>query len=174
MKRSTRCIDCGYQTQPRKPKRNYEQYIVRDSIWHAAGMPPGRYVNADTLELRGGGGCLCVGCIETRLCRESPAVRLQPANHLGSAARLLQWVAIPAIIRGCFGSGQRWMPLGQACGKTSPDSVRRRLSWWPHVRHRGEQERATQGDRTCSRGGAPRSESGGHDDQSAEPAALLP
>jgi len=32
VKRDTRCIDCGYDTEPLKPKGNYEQYIVRDSI----------------------------------------------------------------------------------------------------------------------------------------------
>jgi hypothetical protein len=69
-KRDTRCIDCGYQTQPRKPKGNYEQYIVRERIWRAAGMPAGKYVNAETLELKGGDGCLCVACIERRLRRK--------------------------------------------------------------------------------------------------------
>jgi hypothetical protein len=68
-KRDTRCIDCGYQTQPRKPKRDYEQYIVRDAIWRAAGMPLGK-VDPKTFVLSGGGGCLCVDCIETRLDRK--------------------------------------------------------------------------------------------------------
>jgi hypothetical protein len=57
------------ETQPEKPNHTgkYEQYIVRDEVWQAAGMPLGSVDKNNVL--RGGGGCLCVGCIERRLRR---------------------------------------------------------------------------------------------------------
>jgi hypothetical protein len=70
------CIDCGYNTFPGCPPRELaeflinrdgtfntaytedsEVYMVRDSVWKAAGMEP--Y-----------GGCLCVGCLEKRIGRK--------------------------------------------------------------------------------------------------------
>ena len=66
---STRCVVCGVETQPNKPEGNYEQYIVTDEIWRAAGMPPGQ-IDPKTWVLKGGGGCLCVGCLERRLGRQ--------------------------------------------------------------------------------------------------------
>jgi hypothetical protein len=92
-------------------------------------------------------------CIETRLCRK---LRLSDFNP-----RTI-WV----LLRDCCSGWQsprlseavfRFRaamdaPWGKHAERLGPDSVRRRLSWWPHVRHRGEQERATQGDRTSSRG----------------------
>ena len=66
---SSLCVDCGIETQPDKPKDNYEQFIVRDDTWQAAGMPLGK-VNPKSFVLEGGGGCLCVGCIERRLGRQ--------------------------------------------------------------------------------------------------------
>jgi hypothetical protein len=73
----TTCVDCGYQTQPRKAKHNYEQYIVRDSIWRAARMRAGR-TDKETGVLHGGGGCLCVGCIEKRLGRRLQHTDFRP------------------------------------------------------------------------------------------------
>ena len=67
--KETLCIDCGMQTQPREANHNYEQYIVRDEVWQAAGMPLGT-IDPKSFELLGGGGCLCVGCIEARLGRQ--------------------------------------------------------------------------------------------------------
>jgi len=70
------CIDCGYNTNPGAPPRQLaeflmnrdgkvpmsltadsEVYIVKTSVWKAAGMEP--Y-----------GGCLCVGCLEKRIGRK--------------------------------------------------------------------------------------------------------
>src|SRR5215467_14635773 len=41
---STLCIDCRIETQPKDPgaTHDYEQFIVRDEVWQAAGMPPGK------------------------------------------------------------------------------------------------------------------------------------
>src|SRR5262249_7514631 len=38
---STACIDCRTETQPNKAAGNYEQFIVTDEVWQAAGMPLG-------------------------------------------------------------------------------------------------------------------------------------
>src|SRR5262245_25312888 len=70
------CIDCGVNTHPGAPPRELaeflmnrdgtfptritpesELYMVRDSVWKAAGMEP--Y-----------GGCLCIGCLEKRIGRK--------------------------------------------------------------------------------------------------------
>jgi hypothetical protein len=75
------CIDCGHNTHPGFPPRELaeflmqrdgvipmtvtedsELYIVKVSVWKAAGMEP--Y-----------GGCLCVGCLERRIGR-----RLRPKD----------------------------------------------------------------------------------------------
>jgi hypothetical protein len=63
------CCDCGMDTMPvRKPKPGtFEQFIVNDDVWVAAGMTPGK-IDPLNHELVGG-GFLCVGCIETRLGR---------------------------------------------------------------------------------------------------------
>ena len=51
-----------------KPKPGtLEQFIVKDDVWIAAGMTPGK-VDPKTYVLVGG-GFLCVGCIEARLGR---------------------------------------------------------------------------------------------------------
>jgi hypothetical protein len=65
---STLCIDCKIETQPEKAAHNYEQYIVTEEVWQAAGMSPGK-IDPKSFVLKGGGGCLCVGCIERRLGR---------------------------------------------------------------------------------------------------------
>ena len=63
LKRSTRispgaalCCDCGFNTMPTgKPKPGtFEQFIVKDEVWIAAGMTAGK-VDPKTYELIGGG-----------------------------------------------------------------------------------------------------------------------
>jgi hypothetical protein len=75
LKKSTRiapgtaiCCDCGMDTMP-CPSRpgTLEQFIVKDTVWSAAGMPAGK-IDPRNHELVGG-GFLCVGCIEARLGR---------------------------------------------------------------------------------------------------------
>jgi hypothetical protein len=62
------CKDCGMDTEPWPPHRGtQEHFIVKNEIWAAAGMPPGK-VDPDDMSMRGG-GILCVGCIEKRLGR---------------------------------------------------------------------------------------------------------
>jgi hypothetical protein len=62
------CKDCGMDTEPWPPRRGtQEQYIVKDQVWQQAGMPLGTL--GDNLSFQGGGGFLCVGCIEERLGR---------------------------------------------------------------------------------------------------------
>jgi hypothetical protein len=62
------CCDCGMDTMPCPSKpRTLEQFIVKDEVWSAAGMTPGK-IDARNHELVGG-GFLCVGCIEVRLGR---------------------------------------------------------------------------------------------------------
>lgn len=72
---SWRCVDCGINTAPGLLNRleaeiafavadkcrqsvsdDAEVYTVREAVWKAAGVEPM-------------GGCLCVGCLETRLGR---------------------------------------------------------------------------------------------------------
>ena len=76
------CIDCGVNTAPGFPNRGdvakafaegrsieaaisdqSELYIVHDTVWSAAGM---------------GDGCLCIGCLETRLGRRLCPVDFPP------------------------------------------------------------------------------------------------
>ena len=59
---SHNCVDCGYNTAPGAPPSASEVYMVRDTVWKAAGMEP--Y-----------GCCLCVGCLEKRIGR-----RLKPGD----------------------------------------------------------------------------------------------
>jgi hypothetical protein len=65
---STLCIDCKIETQPKNPgaTHDYQQFIVTDEVWQAAGMPLGK-VDPKSFVLKGGGGCLCLTCIERRL-----------------------------------------------------------------------------------------------------------
>lgn len=77
------CIDCGLNTFPAAPPRGLAQfllsrdreiplqfndqsevYTVHDGVWKQAGMEPF-------------GGCLCIGCLESRLCR-----RLKPYDFV--------------------------------------------------------------------------------------------
>jgi len=65
------CNDCGIETEPWPPHRGtQEHYIVKDEVWAAAGMPPGRRDPKDFSIL--GGGTLCVGCLEKRLGQYTP------------------------------------------------------------------------------------------------------
>jgi hypothetical protein len=80
------CIDCGYNTHPGAPPRELaellmkrdgeiptryttdsEVYMVKNSVWEAAGMEP--Y-----------GGCLCIGCLEKRIGRKLR--RRDFSNHI--------------------------------------------------------------------------------------------
>jgi hypothetical protein len=70
------CIDCGADTSPCTGKRGcrhkgkWETYMVRDTVWEAAGMGRGwGHGNAS--------GFLCVGCLEARLGR-----MLTPADFI--------------------------------------------------------------------------------------------
>jgi hypothetical protein len=92
---STLCIDCKIETQPKKAAHNYEQYIVTEEVWQAAGMSPGK-IDPKSFVLKGGGGCLCVGCIERRLGR-----RLTNADFVW---RDLMWTR-----RDCGGSRLGWL-----------------------------------------------------------------
>ena len=63
------CNDCGMDTEPWPPHRGtQEQYIVKDDVWASARMPRGK-MREDDQAIVGGGGFLCVGCIEKRLGR---------------------------------------------------------------------------------------------------------
>jgi hypothetical protein len=65
---SALCKDCGMDTEPWPPHRGtQEHYVVKDEVWQQAGMPLAKM--DDDLSLCGGGGFLCVGCIEKRLGR---------------------------------------------------------------------------------------------------------
>src|SRR5262249_33574925 len=55
-------------TEPFPPRRGtQEHFIVLDDVWQQAGMPCG--IRDDDHSILGGGGSLCVGCIEKRLGR---------------------------------------------------------------------------------------------------------
>lgn len=49
------CLDCGTETLPVTVARA-EWYVVRADVWKASGVTPR-------------GGCLCIGCLESRLGR---------------------------------------------------------------------------------------------------------
>jgi hypothetical protein len=70
------CKDCGIETYPHETSPDYrpgghsvmhitpatcEFYLVKNSVWKAAGMPPDGVLECN--------GSLCVGCIEKRLGR---------------------------------------------------------------------------------------------------------
>ena len=65
------CRDCGVDTTPCTSRRGcrhkerWEHYMVRDSVWKAAGMPAMRGIQP-----LGASGFLCIGCLERRLGRE--------------------------------------------------------------------------------------------------------
>jgi hypothetical protein len=61
------CNDRGKDTEPWPPhKGTQEHYIVKDEVWAAVGMKPGKVGNDMVMR---GGGILCVNCIEKRLGR---------------------------------------------------------------------------------------------------------
>jgi hypothetical protein len=69
------CCDCGLDTMPRPSRpRTYEQFVVTDEVWSAAGMTPGT-IRDNVLV---GGGFLCVGCIEVRLGRRLTIADFKP------------------------------------------------------------------------------------------------
>lgn len=71
------CKDCGMDTEPWPPRRGtQEHFIVKDEVWAAAGMPPGKF-DPDDCSIRGG-GILCVGCIEKRLGRTLTVADFSP------------------------------------------------------------------------------------------------
>jgi|SRR5262245_42339514 len=62
------------------PDEHCEVYMVRDSVWKAAGMEPM-------------GGCLCIGCLEKRLGRTltpKDFPRRHPLNSLPGTERLIE------------------------------------------------------------------------------------
>ena len=75
------CRDCSADTTPCagedahrrttpanlrcRHKGRWEHYMVRDSVWKAAGMPAMRGIQP-----LGASGFLCIGCLERRLGRE--------------------------------------------------------------------------------------------------------
>jgi hypothetical protein len=68
-------------TEPWPPHRGtQEHYIVKNDVWQKAGMPSGK-TNPDTLAIVGGGGFLCVGCIEKRLGRLLTIDDFPPMTH---------------------------------------------------------------------------------------------
>jgi hypothetical protein len=95
---SWECVDCGVNTAPGFPNakrirlevaafgsitakidENSEVYIVRPRVWEAADMD-------------GWGGCLCIGCLETRLGRRLKHTdfdRKHPFYSMPGTARLL-------------------------------------------------------------------------------------
>jgi hypothetical protein len=104
------CLDCGINTAPGYPTRiemerayntavaieklsgeerslatlrfddRCEVYMVRDSVWKAAGLEPM-------------GGCICIGCLEQRLGRRlkpKDFPRRHPFNSLPGTERLIE------------------------------------------------------------------------------------
>jgi hypothetical protein len=101
-----RCADCGFDTAPGRPDRALaevllnlqgsspmtltwydEMYMVRDTVWKAAGMEPW-------------GGCLCVGCLEKRIGR-----KLGPKDF---TKHEFNSPDIPASMRLCDRQGRPW------------------------------------------------------------------
>jgi len=101
---SALCNDCGMDTEPWPPHRGtQEHYIVRDDVWQQAGMPPGRYDPDNHLAILGGGGVLCVGCIEKRLGRLLTLDDFSPITHhllkgCTNTPRLLSRVGIAFMV----------------------------------------------------------------------------
>src|SRR5262249_58279851 len=54
---STACIDCRTETQPNKAAGNYEQFIVTDQVWQAAGMPLGNSIRRASFSKAAGAAC---------------------------------------------------------------------------------------------------------------------
>jgi hypothetical protein len=78
---SALCKDCGMDTEPWPPHRGtQEHYMVKDEVWQAAGMPPGKSGGDDGLATVGG-GILCIGCIEKRLGRLLTIDDFTPITH---------------------------------------------------------------------------------------------
>jgi hypothetical protein len=101
------CIDCGFNTAPgfanaerirlevaafggitQTIDENSEAYFVKSRVWEAANM-------------EGWGGCLCIGCLETRLGR-----RLKPKDF----DRNHPFNSMPCSERLLSRRGAEWMP----------------------------------------------------------------
>ena len=66
-------------TEPWPPHQGtQEHYLVKDDVWAAAGMPPGK--TTDDLAMHGG-GILCIACIERRLGRLLTKDDFEPITH---------------------------------------------------------------------------------------------
>jgi hypothetical protein len=99
------CVDCGVNTSPGTSTRaeleaafaagskgvdqwitaESEVYIVRNAVWAAAEMKPL-------------GGCLCIGCLETRLgrrLRPKDFLRSHVFNRMPGTPRLLKRRGVP-------------------------------------------------------------------------------
>jgi hypothetical protein len=73
-------FDAGYDSVDQHIDDRSELYMVRGTVWQAAGIEPF-------------GGCLCISCLEQRLgrrLRPKDFVRDQPLNTLPGTPRLLK------------------------------------------------------------------------------------
>jgi hypothetical protein len=58
------CRDCGVDTTPLDARvGSWEWYVLRNEVW-------ARVIGEGDLPAYGGGGLLCIGCVEKRLGRE--------------------------------------------------------------------------------------------------------
>jgi hypothetical protein len=84
-------------TEPWPPRRgSQENFIVKNEVWAAAGMPPGKVDPDGSIR---GGGILCVGCIEKRLGRlltrnDFPPQMLDILKGCHSTPRLLSRLGV--------------------------------------------------------------------------------
>jgi hypothetical protein len=104
---SWECVDCGVNTAPGIPNakrirlevaafgsittkidENSEVYVVKSRVWESADMD-------------GWGGCLCIGCLETRLRR-----RLKPNDF----DRKHPFYSVPGTARLLSRRGAEWNP----------------------------------------------------------------
>ena len=67
------CIDCGMDTTPRlrgRPKPGcWEWYMVHDTVWQEAGMPPEKW-KFEAFPPPDSNVYACIGCLERRLGRK--------------------------------------------------------------------------------------------------------
>jgi len=99
---TTECVDCGTECLPTDDRRA-EWYIVTDQVWAAAGI--------DKL-----GGCLCIGCLESRIGRQLTAADFPadvPVNDLSPTwdHKAFSW-RTPRLTARL--SGQLPLPFGEA------------------------------------------------------------
>ena len=80
------CIDCGVNTTPCAPHEDWEQYMLEDAVWVAAGLPLGRRVG-DPIPAGGVKHVwACIGCVERRLGR-----RLTPSDFSAYSINEPSW-----------------------------------------------------------------------------------